>query len=73
MAPSTTRSGFWKSATAAPSRRNSGFDTTAQAVPAATCFSRMVATQSPAPMGMVLLFTMIADAVTCLAIAVAAA
>ena len=33
----------------------------------------MLATQSPAPMGMVLLFTMIAEAVRCWAIAVAAA
>src|SRR5688572_22270086 len=41
-APMTTRSGFMKSTTAVPSRRNSGFDTTPMSERASACSTSLV-------------------------------
>ncbi len=56
--PMTTRSGFMKSSTATPSRRNSGFDTTAKCSPRTIPpSSRAAETRSDVPTGTVLLST----------------
>src|SRR5207302_3121135 len=57
--PSTTRSGCMKSISALPSRRNSGLETTAKVTSGDRYFSTMADTQSPAPIGTVLLLMMI--------------
>ena len=56
--PRTTRSGARKSLTAVPSARNSGLETTAKVASGGAVRRRMAPTQSPVPMGTVLLFTM---------------
>src|SRR5437762_816824 len=62
-APMTTRSGFMKSATAEPSRRNSGFDTTPMSERARACSTSRVE-----PTGTVDLLTTTAPRVKCGAI-----
>jgi len=53
--PITMRSGFKKSSTANPSRKNSGFDTTSKSTFA--CFAIVYLTLSDVPTGTVLLST----------------
>ena len=55
--PMTMRSGCLKSAIAAPSRRNSGLDTTANRS-LDLCSAMICSTSSPAPIGTVDLITM---------------
>ena len=55
--PITTRSGWRKSPTAEPSRRNSGLDTTLNSVPFGLASSMMAATLRAVPTGAVLFWT----------------
>ena len=57
--PSTSRSGCMKSWIALPSRRNSGFETTANGISRSRFSPTIRDTMSPVPIGTVLLLTMV--------------